>query len=136
MSRVFIQQDNDGSFYIKYPRTKNNMLSIVPLLPKAEAILRKYSKTDDFRDFKWNIPCNQKLNEGLKKLGELAGIRKPMFTHLGRHTFATTFTLGNGVSLESVAKMLGHSSIKHTQGYAKVVASKVKSEMMGVRKLF
>jgi len=69
-------------------------------------------------------------------LGELAGIQKPMFTHLGRHTFATTVTLSNGVSLESVAKMLGHSSIKHTQGYAKVVASKVKSEMKNVKQLF
>jgi len=136
MSRIFIQQDNDGSFYIKHPRTKNNMLSIVPLLPKAEAILRKYSKTDDFRDFQWNIPCNQKFNEGLKKLGELAEIRKPMFTHLGRHTFATTVTLSNGVSIESVAKMLGHSSIKHTQVYAKVVASKVKSEMIAVKNMF
>jgi site-specific recombinase XerD len=59
-----------------------------------------------------------------------------MFTHLGRHTFATTVTLSNGVSLESVAKMLGHSSIKHTQGYAKVVASKVKGEMNAIRTMF
>jgi site-specific recombinase XerD len=136
LSRIYIQQDNDGSFYIKHPRTKNSMLSIVPLLPKAEAILKKYSKTDDFRDFHWKIPSNQKFNEGLKELGELAGIRKPLFTHLGRHTFATTVTLSNGVSLESVSKMLGHTSIKHTQGYAKVVASKVKSEMVGVKILF
>lgn len=136
MSRKYIQQDNDGSFYIKHTRTKNNMLSIVPLLPKAEAILKKYSTTDDFRDFEWKIPCNQKFNDGLKKLGELAGIQKPLITHLGRHTFATTVTLSNGVSLESVSKMLGHSSIKHTQVYAKVVASKVKGEMNHVKKLF
>ena len=136
MSRIYIQQDNDGSFYIKHPRTKNNALSIVPLLPKAEAILKKYSRTDDFRDFKWKIPCNQKFNEGLKTLGVLAGIQKPVFTHLGRHTFATTVTLSNGVSLESVAKMLGHTSIKHTQVYAKVVASKVKNEMVNVKQLF
>jgi len=136
MGRKYIKQDNDGSFYIKHTRTKNNMLSIVPLLPKAEAILMKYSKTDDFRDFEWKIPCNQKFNDGLKKLGELAGIQKPLITHLGRHTFATTVTLSNGVSLESVSKMLGHSSIKHTQVYAKVVASKVKGEMYNVKKLF
>jgi site-specific recombinase XerD len=104
--------------------------------PKAEAILKKYSTTDDFRDFEWKIPCNQKFNDGLKKLGELAGIQKPLITHLGRHTFATTVTLSNGVSLESVSKMLGHSSIKHTQVYAKVVASKVKGEMNHVKKLF
>lgn len=136
LNRSHIQQDNDGSFYIKHPRTKTNVLSIVPLLPKAEDILKKYSATADFRDFKWKIPCNQKFNIGLKEIGLLAGIHKPMFSHLGRHTFATTVTLSNGVSLESVAKMLGHSSIKHTQIYAKVVASKVKAEMMGVRRLF
>ena len=64
------------------------------------------------------------------------GDRIFQFSHLGRHTFATTVTLSNGVSLESVAKILGHSSIKHTQIYAKVVASKVKAEMLGVRRLF
>lgn len=136
LSRTDIHQDNDGSFFIKYARTKTNVLSIVPLLPKAESILAKYSDTDDIRNFTWKIPCNQKYNTGLKKLAELANIKKPMFSHLGRHTFATTVTLSNGVSLESVAKMLGHTSIKHTQIYAKVVASKVKNEMMLVKKLF
>lgn len=136
LNRTHIQQDNDGSFYIKHPRTKTNVLSIVPLLPKAEAILKEYTKTEDFRDFTWKIPSNQKFNDGLKTLGKLANITKPLFTHLGRHTFATTVTLSNGVSLESVSKMLGHTSIKHTQGYAKVVAAKVKNEMMAVKKLF
>ena len=66
----------------------------------------------------------------------MAGIEKHLYVHLGRHTFATTVTMSNGVSLESVAKMLGHTSIKHTQVYAKVVSSKVKSEMLSVKKMF
>ena len=136
LSRIHIQEDNDGSFNIKHSRLKTGVLSIIPLLPPAEKILLKYSPTEDFRDFNWEIPSNTKFNEGLKKLAKLAGIVKPVFVHLGRHTFATTVTLSNNVSLESVSKMLGHTSMKHTQIYAKVVAAKVKSEMKGVRDFF
>ena len=132
----YLFQDNDGSYYIRLSRTKTTVESIIPLLPKAEAIIKKYSTTGDIRDFRWKIPCNQKFNQGLKTLARLAGITKHLFVHLGRHTFATTVTLSNGVSLESVARMLGHTSVKHTQIYAKVVASKVKQEMAGVKKLF
>ncbi len=132
----YLFQDNDGSYYIRLSRTKTTVESIIPLLPKAEAIIKKYSTTGDIRDFRWKIPCNQKFNQGLKTLARLAGITKHLYVHLGRHTFATTVTLSNGVSLESVARMLGHTSVKHTQIYAKVVASKVKQEMAGVKKLF
>ncbi len=132
LNRSHIFRDNDGIYLLKIRRTKTGVESIIPLLPKAEAILTKYSPSGDIRDFQWKIPCNQKFNQGLKSLAKLAGIKKQVFVHLARHTFATTVTLSNGVSLESVASMLGHISIKHTQVYAKVVASKVKGEMMGV----
>jgi len=136
LNRSHILRDNDDTFYIKISRTKTHVECIIPLLPKAASILVKYSPSNDIRDFAWEIPCNQKFNEGLKTLGKLAGIEKKLFVHLARHTFATTVTLSNGVSLESVAKMLGHSSIKHTQLYAKVVASKVKGEMLRVMRVF
>ena len=136
LNRSHIVRDNDGTHLLKISRTKTGVESIIPLLPKAEAILANYSPTGDIRDFQWKIPCNQKFNQGLKSLAKLAGIDKPLFVHLARHTFATTVTLSNGVSLESVASMLGHTSIKHTQVYAKVVASKVKGEMAGVRGVF
>jgi site-specific recombinase XerD len=136
LSSIYIMEDNDGTKYIKHPRKKNGRLSIIPLLPAAEAILLSYSPTDDSRDFAWKVVSNQKLNDGLKVLASLAGIQKNLFVHLGRHTFATTVTLSNGVSLESVSNMLGHTSLKHTQIYAKVVAAKVKNEMRGLRELF
>ena len=132
LSREFIIEDNDGSKFIKHPRKKNGRLSIIPLLPVAESILESYSPTGDCRDFKWNVCSNQKFNAGLKTIATLAKIDKSIFVHLGRHTFATTVTLTNGVSLESVGNMLGHTSLKHTQIYAKVVAAKVKNEMRGL----
>lgn len=52
-----------------------------------------------------------------------------MSSHLARHTFATTVTLTNGVSIESVSKMLGHTNIRTTQIYAKVINQKSGSEM-------
>ena len=131
-----IRQNSDGSYYINHPRAKNGVLSIIPLLPPAIRILESYSTTGDFRDFTWRVTSNQKLNAGLKVLAQKAGIEKKLFMHLGRHTFATTITMSNGISMESVSKMLGHTSLKHTQLYAKIVAEKVKSEMRGIEKLY
>lgn len=128
--------DPDGTICIRDPRQKTGIMSIIPLLPVAEQILKKYSITDQCRDFRWTVTCNQILNRELKIIAKKAGITKPVFMHLGRHTFATTVTLTNGVPIETVSRMLGHSSIKHTQIYAKIVASKVKADMSKIRELF
>jgi site-specific recombinase XerD len=131
-----IIKDPDGSYYIKKSRQKTSIVSIIPLLPPAERILKKYSLTGDIRDFKIYIPCNQKLNLSLKKLGETAKVERELHMHLARHTFATTVTLSNKVPIESVSKMLGHSSLKHTMRYARVVGEKIKSDMEHVKALF
>lgn len=75
------------------------------------------------------MKSNQKLNAYLKELADLCQIEKPMTTHIARHTFATTVLLANGVSMEATSKMLGHSSIKTTQIYGKIVESRVGAEM-------
>ncbi|HAD97733.1 MAG TPA: integrase, partial [Cryomorphaceae bacterium] len=55
---------------------------------------------------------------------------KNLTYYAARHTFATTVTLSNGVPIESVSKMLGHSKLTTTQIYAKVVDVKLSSDMM------
>lgn len=70
---------------------------------------------------------------GLKKIARMCGIKKTLTTHMGRHTFATTVTLANGVSIESISSMLGHSEIKTTQIYAKIVDTKVSEDMLKLR---
>lgn len=124
-----IIEDPDGSKHIEKYREKSKIMSYIPLLPQAEAILKKYSPTGNCRDFRWKVLSNQKMNVSLKDLAKRANIKKALFMHLARHTFATTITLSNGVPIESVGKMLGHSTLKHTMIYAKVVASKVKEDM-------
>ncbi len=136
LAREHIVEDNDGSKYIRHERIKNGKASVIPLLPAAEELLKSYSSTGDCRDFKWKVVSNQKFNLALKVIAEKAMIDKHLFVHLGRHTFATTITLSNGISLESIGNMLGHTTLKHTQIYAKVVAAKVKNEMKSIMDKF
>ncbi|MFY7965551.1 MAG: site-specific integrase, partial [Chitinophagaceae bacterium] len=82
------------------------------------------------------ILSNQKMNAYLKEIAAICNINKELTFHIARHTFATTVTLSNGIPIESVSKMLGHSSIKQTQHYAKILDSKVSFDMGILREKF
>ena len=58
------------------------------------------------------------------------------FTYAARHTFATTITLSHGIPIETVSKMLGHTSIKTTQIYAKILDTKVMDDMAALKELY
>ena len=131
-----IRKEQNGNYFIEKPRQKTGQMSIVPLINPAMAILKKYSEEVDFREFKWYVLTNQKINEQLKVIGKISGIEKSLHFHLARHTFATTITLSNGVPIESVSSMLGHATIRQTQHYAKVVAVKLKNDMERVNQLY
>lgn len=77
---------------------------------------------------------NQKefLNAYLKELADICGIKKTLTPHVARHTFAT-FALANGVSIECVAKMLGHTNVQMTRHYARVLDCTVIREMSQIR---
>ena len=134
--RSNIRKENNGTFYIEKPRQKTGQLSIIPLIKPAQAILSKYSTSDDFRDFAWYVSTNQKMNEQLKIIEKIAGLDKMLHFHLARHTFATTITLSNGVPIESVSSMLGHATIRQTQDYAQVIAFKLKNDMERVNMVY
>lgn len=72
---------------------------------------------------------NQKLNSYLKEIADLCKIKKNLTFHIARHTFATTVTLSNGLPIETVSKLLGHTKIATTQIYAKVLDRKVSDDM-------
>ncbi len=75
------------------------------------------------------VASNQKMNAYLKKIADICGITKTLTSHVSRHTFATTITLNNDVPIESVSKMLGHSSLEMTRIYARLLDKKVGRDM-------
>ena len=125
----------DGNRWIKIKRTKTDTRSSIPILPTAETLLEKYNNHPDTTNGDRLLPVlsNQKMNAYLKEIADLCGINKNLTFHLARHTFATTVTLTNGVSIESVSKMLGHKSLRTTQHYAKILDRKVSDDMKVLR---
>jgi site-specific recombinase XerD len=121
----------DGEYWICTHRKKTDEQVRIPILPKAFAIIEKYRDHPSVVNSGSLLPhfSNQKLNSYLKEIADVCGIEKNLTFHLARHTFATTITLTNGVPIETVSKLLGHSSIKITQIYAKVVEKKVSEDM-------
>ena len=87
----------------------------------ASDILKKYENHPKSLNENKLLPIlsNQRMNSYLKEIGDLCGIKEEITFHTARHTFATTIALTNGVPIESVSKMLGHTNIKTTQHYAK-----------------
>lgn len=65
----------------------------------------------------------------MKILRVLAGIESDIVYHAGRHSFASLITLGDGVPIETISKMLGHSNIQTTQIYARVTPRKLFEDM-------
>jgi integrase len=121
----------DGNLWIYTYRQKTDTLSRIPVLPIALAIIKSYDKHPQCiaEDRLLPVLTNQKMNAYLKEIANIAKVKKFLTFHIARHTFATTVTLNNGVPIESVAKMMGHTSIKTTQIYAKVMDHKISSDM-------
>ena len=122
---------SETGYWIRTKRQKTGVKTNVPLLDLPFQIINKYNRLESLRasDPVLPIPSNQKMNAYLKELADFCGINKPLSFHIARHTFATTVTLMNGVPIESVSKMLGHTNLKSTQHYAKVVDQKVGEDM-------
>jgi len=130
-----LNRDIEGNVWLYTNRQKTDITVRVPLLPQAISIIEKYQDQPDLiRDGRLlPVISNHKINIYLKEIGKLLEISKNLSFHLARHTFATTTTLTNGVPIESVSAMLGHSSIKTTQIYAKVVEKKLMEDMRNLK---
>ncbi|HEY2583614.1 MAG TPA: site-specific integrase [Mucilaginibacter sp.] len=131
LKRSEIIKGIDGQQWIYTTRQKTNTASRIPLLTQALQIIQKYEHHPECADMDQVLPVlsNQKMNSYLKEIADVCGINKELTFHIARHTFATSVTLANGVSIESVSKMLGHKNIRTTQHYAKILDSKVGEDM-------
>jgi site-specific recombinase XerD len=128
--------DVDGKKKIVIYRQKTKSRSAIPLLPGALRIIEKYSNSieAEIKGTLLPINSNQKMNAYLKEIAVICGIDKKLGFHSSRHTFASTLMLENGVPIEVVRDMLGHSSVKTTEIYAKITDIKVSKEMSVLEK--
>ena len=126
----------DGNDWLITSRQKTDTDVRIPLLPQAEELIKKYHNHPKAVNYGTLFPVisNQKMNAYLKEIADLCNINKVITFHIARHTFATTVTLSNGVPIESVSKMLGHTTIRSTQVYAKVVEQKLSEDMQNLKK--
>lgn len=127
----------DGEYWLSTIRQKTGTRESVPLLPVPLEIVQRYSH-DSFcekNDKLLPVNSNQRYNAYLKEIATICGINKNLTSHMARHTFATTVTLSNGVPIETVSKMLGHTKLATTQIYAKVLDTKVSHDMSALKSI-
>ena len=138
LSREHLIKDNNGTLWIRKARQKTNQMCNIPVLSIPQRILRKYEDNAECIKKGVLLPVisNQRMNAYLKEIVDLCSITKRLTTHVARHTAATVVFLANDVSMENVSKILGHSNIRMTQHYAKVLDSSIMRDMVNVKKNF
>lgn len=117
----------DGRRYIRINRKKTDIEAFIPLHPIAEQILSLYNTEDNTMPI-FPLPNRNQIWYCINEIGFLAGVKGNLSYHQSRHTFGTLL-LSAGIPIESISKMMGHSSISSTQIYAKVTDDKISEDM-------
>ena len=126
LGKKHLFRDDEGSLWLKFNRHKTGVLCRIKLLPEAIRLMEKLHS--DGRETLLPYIKYKNYQICLKALRLRAGISFPFTTHTARHTFATLITLEQGVPIETVSKMLGHSNVSMTERYAKVTPQKLFEE--------
>ena len=126
LDKSHLVRDDEGSLWLKFNRHKTGVPCRVKLLPEAIRLMEKLHS--DERETLLPFMGYATYQSYLKALRLRAGISFPFTTHTARHTFATLITLEQGVPIETVSKMLGHSNVSMTERYAKVTPRKLFEE--------
>jgi len=114
-----LQKDNNGGVFINFVQEKTNKQEYLPIPQKAINNLPGRNDSKD-NDKVFDLQSGGFINLQLRQWAHAAGITKHIHFHVGRHTYATLL-LSLEVPIETVSKNLGHSEIRTTQIYAKVI---------------
>ena len=117
----------DGKRYIRKNREKTDVESFVPLHPVAEKILSLYNTTDDTKPV-FPLLSRDSMWYHYNSMGKILGFERNLTHHQARHTFCVQM-ISEGICLESIAKMMGHSSLTTTQTYARITDQTISKEM-------
>ena len=136
LRREDLYKDNNDKLWIrkarhKIKKNKARCTSTIPLLDPAVKILSFYENHPKCEESGLCLPlyCNQTMNVCLKEIAAVCNIPKNLTTHVARHTFATTIALANKVSLQNVSKMMGHTTTRMTEHYARVMDQTIMDDM-------
>jgi len=132
LSERHLSEMPDGSVWIEIPRYKTDVESNIRLLDIPVGIIEKYRPVRK-SDRLFNIPTVSFVSRQLRKIEELCGIAHLHF-HMARHTFATLICLSNGVSMKTLSKLMGHTSMRTTKNYGEITNERVGVEMRGLAK--
>lgn len=132
-----VSVDDDGNYWIHKARQKTKNVCSIPYLESARAIADKYAGHPlcEKRGVLLPVISNQRMNSYLGEIAGICGINKPLTMHIARHSFAC-LALANGVSMEIIARMLGHSDIRTTKIYAKVIDKSIAEQIGGLAAKF
>jgi site-specific recombinase XerD len=104
---------------------------MLPLLDIPEEIIKKYKGSGEggkvFKMLCMNVVCSY-----TKRIAKLCGLNRHLTFHMGRHTFATSICLSQGIPIETLCQMMGHRNIKTTQIYAEVTGAKIEEDMQAL----
>lgn len=129
LRRSQIETDGAGRRYIRKARQKTHEESLIPLHPIAEQLLSLYLKDDKTEDRRIFPDASYfLLTHRLKAIGKACGLHEPLTFHVGRHSFGT-LTLEAGISMESIARMMGHASVTTTELYARITDQKISEDV-------
>ena len=136
LRREHFTTDEEGQLWIHKPREKTAVMSRVPVLPQAAALLEKYRDDANCRERGklLPVPSNTKMNAYLKEIADICQIHKHLTTHLARHTFAT-LAIEYGMPIDIIAKILGHTNTNMTRRYAKISEANISREMRRIGKV-
>lgn len=122
-------KQSGNEIWICFQRYKTGVICNVPLLKIPSEILAKYANKDK-TGILLPVPTYATLLFGIKRIAEMCGIKKHITWHTSRHTFASEICLLNGVPIETISRMLGHTDVKTTQIYAKTSDAVIRRDMM------
>lgn len=128
-----LHTDSNGDIWIIDSRQKTGTQFRVQLLPVAKQLVEKYRRLSLPGGAVFPVPCRNSYNQSLRTIARRAGLSFVPSSHVGRHSFATSVCLSQGVPIETVSKMLGHKHITTTQIYAKITNDKIKRDMENLR---
>jgi len=130
--------DESCDDWLKTIRQKTKVRTNVLVIPPLKRIIEKYRNDPECVEDDRLVPnrSNSNMNAYLKEIADLCDIDKNLTWYVGRHTFATTVALANGIPMEVISQIMGHKRITQTQHYAKLMDGSIKKHMQSLSSNF